>query len=111
MNTRAEKDADLPPMHSITFKLDDPSGNSCFRMLEQNIALGLVDVDDEVARDNDEMKQRVAMQAQAQFNVVGKVEEVVGEDRSMKFITDDEILVFPAQVMESSLRMERKLNG
>ena len=27
MNTRAEKDADLPPMHPITFKLDDPSGS------------------------------------------------------------------------------------
>lgn len=27
MNTRAEKDADLPPMHPIIFKLDDPSGS------------------------------------------------------------------------------------
>ena len=105
--TRAEKDADLPPMHPITLKLDDPSGNSFIefvgsmadpkwnlrtyvRTLEQNIALGLVGVDDEVARKNDEMKQRVTMQAQAHF-----VGEAVGEDGSVKPITDDEIFVFP----------------
>ena len=112
MKTRAEKDADLPPMHPITVKLDDPSGNSFIefvgsmadpkwnlrtysRTLEQNIALGLVGVDDEVARKNDEMKQRVTMQAHAHFDVVGKVEETVGEDGSVKPITDDEIFVFP----------------
>ena len=109
---RAEKDADLPPMHPITLKLDDPSGNSFIefvgsmadpkwnlrtytRTLEQNIALGLVGADDEVARKNDEMKQRVTMQARAHFDVVGKGEEAVGDDGSVKPITDDEIFVFP----------------
>jgi zinc finger protein len=89
METRADKDADLPPMHPITLKLDDPSGNSFIefvggmadpkwnlrtyiRTLEQNIALGLVGVDDEVARENDEMKQRVTMKAHAHLDVVGK---------------------------------------
>ena len=110
MKTRAEKDADLPPMHPITIKLDDPSGNSFIefvgstadpkwnlrtyiRTLDQNIALGLVSVDDEVARKNDELKQRVTMQTRAHFDVVG--EEAVGEDGSVKPITDDEIFVFP----------------
>ena len=68
MKTRAEKDADLPPMHPITIKLDDPSGNSFIefvgstadpkwnlrtytRMSDHNIALGLVGVD-EVVREN-----------------------------------------------------------
>ena len=112
MKTRAEKDADLPPMHPITLKMDDPSGNSFIefvgsmadpkwnlrtyiRTLEQNIALGLVGVDDEVARENDEMKRRVTLQARAHFDVAGKVEEAVGEDGSVKPITDDEIFVFP----------------
>ena len=112
MKTRAEKDADLPPMHPITIKLDDPSGNSFIefvgsiadpkwnlrtyiRTLDQNIALGLVGVDDEAARKNDEMKQRVTMQARAHFDVVGRGEEAVGEDGSVKPITDDEIFVFP----------------
>ena len=112
MKTRAEKDTDLPPMQPITFKLDDPSGNSFLefvgsmadpkwnlriyiRTLEQNIALGLVGVDDEVARKNDEMKRRVTMQARAHFDVVEKGEEAVGEDGSVKPITDDEIFVFP----------------
>ncbi|KAF8808890.1 zf-ZPR1-domain-containing protein [Phlegmacium glaucopus] len=110
--TRAEKDADLPPMDPITLKLDDPAGNSFIefvgsmtdpkwnfktynRTLDQNIALGLVGVDDEEARKNDETKQRVTMQAQAHFEVVGTGEEAVGEDGSMKPITDDEIFVFP----------------
>jgi len=112
MKTRAEKDADLPPMHPITLKLDDPSGNSFIefvgsmadpkwnlrtyiRTLEQNIALGLVGVDDEVARKNDEMKQRVTMQARAYLDVVEKGEGAVEEDGSVKPITDDEIFVFP----------------
>ena len=112
MKPRAEKDTDLPPMQPITLKLDDPSGNSFIefvgsmadpkwnlrtyiRTLEQNIALGLVGVDDEVARKNDEMKQRVTMQARAHFDAVGKGEEAVGEDGSVKPITDDEIFVFP----------------
>ena len=112
MKTRAERDADLPPMHPITLKLDDPSGNSFIefvgsmadpkwnlrtyiRTLEQNIALGLVGVDDEVARKNDETKKRVTMQARTHLDVVGNVEEAVGEDGSVKPITDDEIFVFP----------------
>jgi len=109
--TRAEKDADIPPMHPITLKLDDPSGNSFIefvgsmadpkwnlrtyiRTLDQNIALGLVGVDDEEARKNDEMKQ----QARAHFEAVaaGTTEEgAVGEDGGVKPITDDEIFVFP----------------
>ena len=110
--TRAEKDLDLPPMQPVTLKLDDPSGNSFIefvgsmadpkwnlrtyiRTLEQNIALGLVGVDDEVARKNDEMKQRVTMQAQTHFDLVGNKEGAVGEDGSVKPITDDEIFVFP----------------
>ena len=112
MKTRAEKDADLPPMHPITLKLDDPSGNSFIefvgsmadpkwnlrtyiRTLEQNIALGLVGVDDEVARKNEETKQRVTIQARAYLDVVEKGEEAVGEDGIVKPITDDEIFVFP----------------
>ena len=112
MKTRAERDADLPPMHPITLKLDDPSGNSFIefvgsmadpkwnlrtyiRTLEQNIALGLVGVDDEVAKKNDEMKRRVTMQARAHFDVVRKGEEAVGEYGSVNAITDDEIFVFP----------------
>ena len=112
MKTRAERDADIPPMHPITLKLDDPSGNSFIefvgsmadpkwnlrtyiRTLEQNIALGLVGVDDEVARKNDEMKQRVTMQARAHLDVVEKGKGAVGEDGSVKPITDDEIFVFP----------------
>ena len=112
MKTRAEKDADLPPMHPITLKLDDPSGNSFIefvgsmadpkwnlrtyiRTLEQDIALGLVGVDDEVARKNDEMKKRVTMQARAHLDVVEKGEKAVGEDGSVNPITDDEIFVFP----------------
>lgn len=112
MKTRAEKDADIPPMHAITLKLDDPSGNSFIefvgsmadpkwnlrtyiRTLEQNIALGLVGVDDEIARKNDEMKQRVTIRARAHFDAAGKVEGAVGEDGSVKPITDDEIFVFP----------------
>jgi zinc finger protein len=112
MKTRAEKEADLPPMQPITLKLDDPSGNSFIefvgsmadpkwnlrtyiRTLEQNIALGLVGADDEIARKNDEMKQRVTMQARAHFDVVEKGEEAVGEDGGVRPITDDEIFVFP----------------
>ena len=110
--TRAEKDLDLPPMQPVTLKLDDPSGNSFIefvgsmadpkwnlrtyiRTLEQNISLGLVGADDEVARKNDEMKQRVTMQAQTHFDLVGNEEGAVGEDGSVKPITDDEIFVFP----------------
>jgi zinc finger protein len=110
--TRAEKDADLPPMNPITLKLDDPSGNSFIefvgsmadpkwnlrtyiRTLDQNIALGLVGVDDEEARKNNETKQRVAMQARAHFDVVGNREAAVGEDGSVDPITDDEIFLFP----------------
>ena len=106
MKTRAENDTELPPMQPITLKLDDPSGNSFvefvssmadpkwnlrtyIRTLEQNIALGLVGVDDEVARKNDEMKRWVTMQARAHFDVVEKGEEAVGEDGSPKPITDD----------------------
>ena len=72
MKTRAEKDTDLPLMQPITLKLDDPSGNSFvefvssmadpkwnlriyIRTLEQNITLGLVGVDDEVAKKNDDL--------------------------------------------------------
>ena len=110
--TRVEKDADLPPMNPFTLKLDDPSGNSFIefvgsmadpkwnlrtyiRTLDQNIALGLVGVDDEEARKNDEMKQRITTEAQAHFNAVGNSEESVEEDGSVKPITDDEIFVFP----------------
>ena len=110
--TRAEKDADLPPMNPFTLKLDDPSGNSFIefvdsmadpkwnlrtyiRTLDQNIALGLVGVDDEDARKYDEMKQRATMQAQAHLEEVENREEVVGKDGSLEAITDDEIFVFP----------------
>ena len=112
MKTKAEKDAELPPMHPITLKLDDPSGNSFIefvgstadpkwnlrtyiRTLDQNIALGLVSVDDEVARKNEEMKQRVTIQARAYLDAVGEREEAVGEDGSVRPITDDEVFVFP----------------
>ena len=124
--TRAEKDAELPPMHPITLKLDDPSGNSFIefvgsmadpkwnlrtyiRTLEQNIALGLVGVDDEVARKNDEMKQRVTMQAQAHFDVAEKGGEVVEEDGSVKPMTDDEIFVFPGVCSSCGHRIETNM--
>ena len=110
--TRAEKDTDLPPMHPITLKLDDPSGNSFIefvgsmadpkwnlrtyiRTLDQNIALSLVGVDDEEAKKNDEMKQQVTMQAQAHFEMGMTRQEMVGEDTGVQPITDDEIFVFP----------------
>ena len=106
--TRAEKDADLPPMHPFTLKLDDPSGNSFIefvgsmadpkwnlrkynRTLDQNIALGLVSVDDEEARKNDEMREQLTMEARAHLEEEG----AVGEDGTVKPITDDEIFVFP----------------
>ena len=126
LKTRAEKDADLPPMHPITLKLDDPSGNSFIefvgsmadpkwnlrtyiRTLEQNIALGLVGVDDEVARENDEMKKRMTMQARAHFDMVDKGEETVGEDGSVRPITDDEIFVFPGVCSSCGHPIETKV--
>ena len=100
------KDVDFQP---VTIKLDDPSGNSFIefvgsmadpkwnlrtyiRTLDQNIALGLVGVDDEEARKNDEMKRRMTIQARAHLEAG---EEAVGEDGSVRPITDDEIFVFP----------------
>ena len=107
--TRAEKDANLPPINPITLRLDDPSGNSFIefvgsmadpkwnlttytRTLDQNIALGLVGADDAEARENNETKQRVTMQARAYFETR---EEAVGEDGNARPITDDEVFVFP----------------